>query len=301
MAVLQKIVLTFIMASIFITVSCTPRETVVPSPSKRPARIAVVLGAGAARGFSHVGVLKVLELNKVPIDLIVGTSAGSFVASLYASGYTAYQLQKMALDIQKEEVIDYKLPDNGFIRGEKLENFVNKKVNRLTLDKMRIPLRVVATDIITGEEIVFATGNTGWAVRASCSVPGVFQPVQIGQKTFVDGGVVSPVAVRAARQAGADVVIAVDISAGVGGSAPQGTVDTIIQSIDIMYSRIAEIQLKDADVVIKPKVQSIGSADFEKRYDAILEGEKAASLALPQITKILDRLRQEGRLPSSNP
>jgi len=300
-AVLQKIVLTFIMASIFITVSCTPRETVVPSPSKRPARIAVVLGAGAARGFSHVGVLKVLELNKVPIDLIVGTSAGSFVASLYASGYTAYQLQKMALDIQKEEVIDYKLPDNGFIRGEKLENFVNKKVNRLTLDKMRIPLRVVATDIITGEEIVFATGNTGWAVRASCSVPGVFQPVQIGQKTFVDGGVVSPVAVRAARQAGADVVIAVDISAGVGGSAPQGTVDTIIQSIDIMYSRIAEIQLKDADVVIKPKVQSIGSADFEKRYDAILEGEKAASLALPQITKILDRLRQEGRLPSSNP
>jgi NTE family protein len=289
------------MASIFITVSCTPRETVVPSPSKRPARIAVVLGAGAARGFSHVGVLKVLELNKVPIDLIVGTSAGSFVASLYASGYTAYQLQKMALDIQKEEVIDYKLPDNGFIRGEKLENFVNKKVNRLTLDKMRIPLRVVATDIITGEEIVFATGNTGWAVRASCSVPGVFQPVQIGQKTFVDGGVVSPVAVRAARQAGADVVIAVDISAGVGGSAPQGTVDTIIQSIDIMYSRIAEIQLKDADVVIKPKVQSIGSADFEKRYDAILEGEKAASLALPQITKILDRLRQEGRLPSSNP
>lgn len=301
MTLLRRIVLTFIMASIFLIFSCAPKDTVVPTPSKRPARIAVVLGAGAARGFSHVGVLKVLELNKVPIDLIVGTSAGSFVASLYASGYTAYQLQKMALDIQKDEVIDYKLPDNGFIRGEKLENFVNKKVNRLTLDKMRIPLRVVATDIITGEETVFATGNTGWAVRASCSVPGVFQPVQIGQKTFVDGGVVSPVAVRAARQAGADVVIAVDISAGVGGSAPQGTVDTIIQSIDIMYSRIAETQLKEADIVIKPKVQNIGSADFEKRYDAILEGEKAASLALPQITKILDRLRQEGRLPSSNP
>jgi NTE family protein len=203
----------------------------------------------------------------------------------------------MAMNLQKDEVIDYTIPDNGFVRGEKLEIFVNKAVNRLPLEKMRIPLRVVATDIRTGEEIIFATGNTGWAVRASCAVPGVFHPVQIGKNTYVDGGVVSPVAVDAARQAGADIVIAVDISAGVNGVVPQGTVDTILQSIDIMHSRVASIQLKNADVVIRPKVGYIGSADFDKRYEAILEGEKAATLAIPQIEAILNKLRQEGRVP----
>jgi NTE family protein len=282
----------------FLIVSCTTREVVQPTQEKKQERVAVVLGAGAARGFSHVGVLKVLEQHKTPIDILVGTSAGSFVATLYASGYTAFQLQRIALDLQKDDVVDFILPDNGFIRGEKLQSFVNKKVNNVPLEKMRIPLRVVATDIRAGNETVFATGNAGWAVRASCSVPGVFQPVQIGQNVYVDGGVVSPVAVYAARKAGADVVIAVDISSGVVGTAPQGTVNTILQSIDIMYSRISEEQLKTADVVIRPKVQTIGAPDFEKRYDAILEGEKAAVLALPQIAKVLDRLRQEGRLPA---
>jgi NTE family protein len=241
--------------------------------------------------------LKILEAQKVPIDLLVGTSAGSLVGSIYAAGFNAFQMQKMAMSLQRDDIIDYTIPDNGFVRGEKLEVFVNKTVNGVPLEKMRIPLRVVTTDIRTGEETVFATGNTGWAVRASCAVPGVFHPVQIGKNTYVDGGVVSPVAVNAARQAGADIVIAVDISAGVSGGVPQGTVDTILQSIDIMHSKVASIQLKDADVVIRPKVGYIGSADFGKRYDAILEGEKAATLAMPQIETILNKLRQEGRLP----
>jgi NTE family protein len=292
----RKITVWLFLVCLAFIVSCAPRETLQPTLPVKPARIAVVLGAGASRGFAHIGVLKVLETNQVPMHLIVGTSAGSLVGSIYAAGFNAFQLQKIAMGLQKDDVIDYILPDNGFIRGEKLENFVNKTVNRLPLEKMRIPLRVVATDIRTGEEVVFATGSTGWAVRASCSVPGVFQPVQIGKKTYVDGGVVSPVAVHAARQAGADVVIAVDISSGVNGSAPQGTIDTILQSVDIMYSRISAIQLKDADVVIRPKVNHIGSADFDKRDEVILEGEKAAVAALPQIKQILDRLRQEGRL-----
>lgn len=279
-----------------VIVSCAPREVVAPVSLRKPAKIAVVLGAGAARGFAHIGVLKVLESHKVPIDIIVGTSAGSFVGSIYAAGFNAFQLQTMAMSLQKDDVVDYILPDNGFIRGEKLEKFINKTVNRVPIENMRIPLRVVATDIRTGNETVFATGNTGWAVRASSSVPGVFQPVQIGKNTYVDGGVVSPVAVNAARQAGADVVIAVDISAGFAGSVPQGTIETILQAIDIMHARIAEIQLRNADVVIRPKIGYIGTADFEKRYEAILEGEKAASLAMPQIEQILGRLRQEGRL-----
>ena len=159
---------------------------------------------------------------KIPIHLIVGTSSGSFVGSLYAYGLDVFQLQKMALAIQKDDVVDLTIPDNGFVRGEKLENFVNRAVQNCPLERLRIPFLAVATNVQTGEETVFATGNTGKAVRASCSIPGIFQPVRIGEKTYVDGGVVSPVAVDAARKAGADVVIAVDISAGVAGSTSPG-------------------------------------------------------------------------------
>jgi NTE family protein len=277
--------------------ACMPKEIPPPLPPPRPAKIAVVLGAGASKGFAHVGVLKVLESQKIPIHLIVGTSAGSVVGSLYASGIDAFQLQKMALALQKDDVVDLTLPDNGFIRGDKLESFINKTVRQAPIERLKIPFRAVATNLQTGEEIVFATGNTGRAVRASCSIPGVFQPVRIVDKAYVDGGVVSPVAVDAARKAGADIVIAVDISAGVSVTIPQGILDTILQSIDIMYAKISTIQLKGADVVIRPQVSQIGSSDFEKRNEAILEGEKAATLALPQIQLLLAKLRQEGRLP----
>ncbi len=268
----------------------------VPPPPK-PAKVALVLGAGASKGFAHVGVIKVLEAQRVPIHLVVGTSAGSFVGGLYACGFDGFQLQKMALELQKDDVVDLTIPDNGFIRGEKLEQYVNRKVGQLPLERLRTPFRAVATNVQTGEETVFATGNTGKAIRASCSVPGVFQPVRIGEKTYVDGGVVSPVAVDAARQAGADVVIAVDISSGVAGTVPQGVLETILQSIDIMYAKISASQLKNADVVIRPRVGHIPSSDFDRRHEAILEGERAAAQALPQIQQILARLRQEGRLP----
>jgi NTE family protein len=276
--------------------ACQPKEIPPPMPTQKPAKIAVVLGAGASKGFAHVGVLKVLETQKIPIHLIVGTSAGSFVGSLYASGIDAFQLQKMALDLQKDDVVDWIIPDNGFIRGEKLENFVNKTVRQILLEQMKIPFRAVATNLKTGDEVVFATGNTGKAVRASCSIPGVFQPLRIGDQAYVDGGVVSPVAVDAARRAGADVVIAVDISAGVASEVPQGTLDTILQAIDIMYAKIATVQIKGADVVIRPQVRQLGSSDFEKRHEAILEGEKAAIQAMPQIQQIIEKLRSEGRL-----
>jgi len=286
-------------ASLFLgflfVVACLPKA--IPPPPPQQAKIAVVLGAGVSRGFAHVGVLKVLEAQKVPIHLIVGTSAGSVVGSIYASGIDAFHLQKMALAVQKDDVIDLTIPDNGFIRGEKLENFVNKAVQNVTIERLKIPFRAVATNVQTGEEIVFVTGNTGKAVRASCSIPGIFQPVRIGDKTYVDGGLVSPVAVDAAKKAGADVVIAVDIAAGVARTLPQGILETILQSIDIMYVKIAAVQIRNAEVVIRPRVSHINSSDFDRRHEAILEGEKAAAEALPQIQQILNKLRLEGRLP----
>ncbi len=272
--------------------ACAGRQVQQP----RPARVALVLGAGASRGFAHIGVLKILEANRIPVNLIVGTSAGSFVGSLSAYGFNAFQLQKMALSIEKSDIVDVTIPDNGFIKGEKLEEYVNRMVGGTPIEKMRIPFYAVATAVPSGEEVIFGRGNTGTAVRASCSIPGVFRPVRIGDRTFVDGGVVSPVAVEAARRYGADVVIAVDISADLDTSPPDGTIATILQAVNIMYSKMAAIQTSRADVVIKPKVGSIGSSDFERRHEAIMEGEKAAIAALPRIKAVIDRLRSEGRM-----
>ncbi|NWF93217.1 MAG: patatin-like phospholipase family protein [Syntrophaceae bacterium] len=284
---------------VVIITSCTLKEVQPPPsvlPPPKPAKIGLVLGAGASKGFAHIGVLKVLESNKIPIHMIVGTSVGSVVGSLYAYGHDAFQLQKLSFSIEKGEIVDLTIPENGFIKGEKLEEFINKTVKHTTLERLKVPFYAVATDIQNGQEVVFGRGNTGTAVRASCSIPGIFRPVKIGDRMYVDGGVVSPVAVDAAKRFGADVVIAVDISADVEKSLPGNTIETILQSINIMYSKLASVQLSRADVVIKPKVGHIGSADFSKRHEAVLEGEKAALEALPQIMQIVNQLRQEGRL-----
>jgi NTE family protein len=280
----------FVLIFIF---SCAPKEI---QPPSRQAKVAVVLGAGASKGFAHIGVLKVLESNKIPVHMIVGTSAGSFVGSLYAYGFNAFELQKLSFALQKDDVVDLTIPDNGFIKGEKLEGYINYILRNTPIEKLRIPFYAVATDIQTGREVVFGSGNTGTAVRASCSIPGIFVPPVISGKMYVDGGVVSPVAVDAAKRYGADIVIAVDISSDVESAMPTGTIDTILQSIGIMYSKLSAIQLAKADVVIKPKVGYIGSSDFSKRHEAVLEGEKAAIEALPKILGIINKLKQEGRL-----
>ncbi len=269
-------------------------------PTSKTAKIALVLGAGSSKGFAHIGALKVLEMNHIPINMIVGTSVGSAVGSLYAYGYDAFQLQRISFSVGKGDIVDFilPLPTNGFIWGEKLEEFINKTLNNTPMEKLRIPFYAVATDIQTGQEVVFGSGNTGQAVRASCSIPGIFRPVRIGDGMYVDGGVVSPIAVDAARRLGADIVIAVDISSGIDRTKPESTIATIFQTFNIMYSKLSDIQLARADVVIRPKVDYIGSSDFSKRHEAILEGEKAAMEALPQIMQIIDKLKKQGRLES---
>jgi NTE family protein len=279
---------------LLILASCVTKEVSRPSP--RPAKVALVLGSGAARGFAHIGVLNVLESNRVPLHLIVGSSAGSFVGSLYAYGYNAFQLQKMSFSLEKGDLIDLTVPDNGFIKGEKLEEYVNRMLDNTPLERLRIPFHAVATDIQKGEEVAFGRGNTGTAVRASCAIPGVFRPVKIDGRIYVDGGVVSPVPVEAARRLGADVVIAVDISSGISKRAPESTIETILQSVDIMHSRISGAQLSKADVVIRPTVADVAASDFGRRHDAVLEGEKAANAALPRIMALMERLRQERRV-----
>jgi NTE family protein len=284
----------FICCSLIISACAT-----VPPPQTppRPAKIALVLGAGASKGFAHVGVLKILENNKVPIQMIVGTSVGSFVGSLYAYGYDAYALQKISMSIERSDVAELTIPDNGFLKGDRLRDYINTKVHNASIQKLKIPFYAVATDIRTGESVVFNSGNTGMAVQASCAIPGVFQPAKFSGTSYVDGGVVKPLPVDVARNNGADIVIAVDISSGIDSVTPASTIDTIMKSIQIMYSKMSLIPISHADVVIKPIVGFVGSADFSQRNQAIMEGEKAALAAMPRINELLAKLRREGRLP----
>lgn len=277
--------------------SCSLMKLLSPAPVT-PAKIAVVLGGGGSKGFAHIGVLKVLEAQKIPVHMVVGTSAGSLVGSLYASGKSAFELQEIALKMDKDNVIDYdwKIWSGGLIIGDKLENFINANVKNTPIEKLKIPYYAVAANVATGEEVVFARGNTGMAVRASCAVPAIFQPFKIGSITYVDGGVVSPVPVDVARRNGADIVIAVDISGGIARTVPDGMIDSLKKSVDIMYAKIAEYQIKNADVVIRPNMRHIGSTDMDKFNEAIFEGEKAATLKLPELQKIMEKLKKEGRL-----
>lgn len=267
-------------------------------------RVALVLGSGAAKGFAHVGVLKVLEAEGIPVHRIVGTSVGSLVGVLSAYGHDARALRKIALSVEPGDLADPGVPDGGFLKGEKLEEFVDRHVRNTPIERLRIPFHAVATDLQTGRETLFGEGSAGRAVRASCAIPGVFRPVRIGDRVYVDGGVVSPVPVGAARRLGADRVIAVDVT----GTAeeerpvPDGTLETVVQAFQLMYARIAAAQLSGADVVIRPEVGGWGSADFGRREEAIREGERAASGAMPRIRAALARSgRGRKGSPAGNP
>lgn len=261
-----------------------------PTP---PLRIGIALGGGAAKGFAHIGVIKMLEANGFTPAVVAGTSAGSVVGALYASGMNAFELQEKAVALDEAKIRDLQLSSGGLVQGQKLEDYVNEQVRRKPLEQLAKPFVAVATRLEDGERTVFARGNTGQAVRASSSVPGVFQPVAIGKYHFVDGGIVSPVPVDAARQLGAEVVIAVDISNKARGKSPGDMLGTLGQSIAIMGQKLGQAELARADVVIRPKVLDIGPADFSQRASAILEGEKAALAAMPQIRERIAQLQAE--------
>ena len=274
-----------------------PGKTPAPEPEARPAkpvRIGLALGGGAARGFAHVGVIKALEAQGIVLDLVVGTSAGAVVGALYAAGNDGFALQKLAHKLDESKISDWSVPDRGVLKGDALQKFVNEAVGQRPLEGLKKPFGVVATDLGNGESILFRSGNTGQAVRASATVPGVFRPVPISGREYVDGGLSSLIPVRYARQMGADVVIAVDISAQPNNQPLRGTLDVLLQTFTIMGRNLARYELKDADVVIRPQVGNVGSTDFMARHDAILEGEKAAFAAMPQIREALKKAANGG-------
>ena len=262
-----------------------------PAPPPPPElKVGLALGGGAAKGFAHIGVIKMLEANGIRVDAVAGTSAGSVVGALYASGMDPFAMQRKAVALDESSIRDVRLFSGGLVQGQALQDYVNAQVDGTPIDRFPRPFAAVSTRLETGERAVFVRGNTGQAVRASSSIPGVFEPVVIGGKHYVDGGVVSPVPVDAARQLGADFVIAVDISTKARGTAPSDMLGIVNQSIAIMGQRAGAEELARADVVIRPEVNDIGPADFEQRSAAILAGERAALAALPAIRAKLAEL-----------
>jgi len=251
-------------------------------PPRKPV-VGLVLGGGAARGFAHVGVIKVLEAQGIVPDLIVGTSAGSLVGALYASGLDGFALQREALAVEESTFSDWTIRTRGVFKGEALAGYVNRQVKNLPIENLPRRLAIVATDIQSGEPIVFERGDTGLAVRASSAVPGIFSPVRIGDREYVDGGLTHPVPASVARRLGAEVIIAVDISAKPNNQDLSNTLNILLQTFIIMGNQISRYELAQADILVRPEISNIKGTDFTARNIAILEGERATQAMLDQI------------------
>ena len=254
-----------------------------------PPRIGLALGGGAARGFAHVGVIQALEAHGIRVDLVVGTSAGSLVAALYASGRTGAELQRLAESMEEAEITDWSLPifSRGVLRGEALARYVNTQVGAKPIEAMPLPLGIVATDLASGQGILFQRGDTGTAVRASSSVPAVFQPVRISGREYVDGGLVAPVPVGYTRRMGAELIVAVDISSPPEANASADTLQILLQTFSIMGKSINQFELGGADLVIRPALAGMKGADFGARKRAIEAGRAAMLQQIPRLKQLI--------------
>lgn len=256
-------------------------------PLSRPL-IAVALGSGGPRGLTHLGVLKALEANGIVPDLIVGTSSGALIGVIYASGLALAEIESMAMDLQPTELLDFSYSDRGYIRGEKLQNFINRLLQGARLEQLPKEIAIVSTDLRTGNAVIFNRGDSGLAVRASSAIPGRFQPVKINGRDYLDGDLVSPVPMRIARELGADVVIGVDVSAFIEDTPTQKDfpVDWIVTGT--MRKTMVDHETRFADVVIHPNIGYYAgwSENYKKRCFAI--GERETLAALPKIKAAIE-------------
>jgi NTE family protein len=281
----------FYFLAFFSLTACTGLQTSIPvtTPQIKP-RIALVLGGGAARGFAHVGVIRTLEQEKIPIDLIVGTSVGSLIGAIYAHDANSFELEWTAFSLEKSDLLDYTLLSSsmGPVKGERLEEFVVAKVPVKNIEELRIPFAAVATDLNRGTRVVLDRGSLARAVRASCAIPGVFQPVSHQGRLLVDGGVVDNIPIDVARERGADIVIAVDISENITNYDITNLVDVTLQAVNIMFKENAGQKKQSADVLVTPDVGSVAMMDFTQKKRSMQAGIDATQRALPLIRKAMD-------------
>jgi NTE family protein len=260
-------------------------EPAAAEPPERP-RVGVALGGGFARGIAHLGVLRVLEKEKIPVDFLAGTSAGAMLAIAYASGHAIPEIVAQAKATRFKDFGNWKLSWLGLASNQRLEHYPRKYLGVSTFEDLRIPLAIAATDLGTGEPVYFTRGPLGPALRASCAYPGMFVPVELEGRTLVDGFLAAPVPVDAARNLGADVVIAVFLEAA-NNRKPESIVDVIGLSFAILQ-RHADLEWRrKADIIVEPIVKDFLWDDFDKTFELISAGEAAARAALPKIRAAL--------------
>jgi NTE family protein len=274
------------------TVAKNGQPALVPvGPPPKP-KIALVLGGGAARGFAHIGVIRTLEQEKVPIDMVVGTSVGSLIGAIYAADQNSFNLEWTAFQLEKDDIFDFGVMNAvtglGLAKGDKLEEWVKGHVKTANIENMKVPFAAVATDLNWGNKVVLDKGSVAKAVRASSAIPGVFQPVQHQGKFLVDGGVVDNIPISVAKAKGADIVIAVDISHNIGNPNITNLVGVTLQATSIMFALNVEHSKKDADVLITPAVGDVGMLDFTQKKRCMQAGIEATQKAMPGIRKVID-------------
>jgi NTE family protein len=259
-----------------------------PWGDRRP-KVALVLGGGAARGFAHAGVIRALERAKIPIDIVVGANTGSLIGAIYADKKSGSDLETIALGLEERDIFDYNFinPTQGFARGERLEDFVAKKLSVKEIGELKLPFAAVATDIQNGEIVILQSGSIARAVHASSAIPGIFIPVSYQGKLLVDGGVLDNLPVDVARKMGADVIIAVDLGEGAKAAPVSNVFENVVMSFYLMARQSTEARVKQADVVIRPKLSEVGWIDFSRKKEAFALGVQAAEQALPEIRKKL--------------
>lgn len=247
-------------------------------------RIGLALGAGAARGFAHIGIIKVLEKENIPIHCIAGCSMGSLIGGLYARGIDIEMLEGLACGLDHKKWMDIGVPRKGLIRGRKILDMLRLITRDRTIEKLDIPFACLATDVENGMEIVIKEGNLAEAIRASISIPGIFVPFEDDKnRVLVDGAVINRVPINACRELGANKVVAVDVDFQVESVKINNIFDVIVQSMSIMQKEIMNFKLKDCELLIKPELAQIGSSQFEKAEEAIKAGEIACKEAIDQI------------------
>jgi len=263
-------------------------EIVQPSVKRLP-KLGLALGGGAARGFAHIGVIQALEEAGIFPEILAGTSAGSVVAALYASGKNGQALQKIAVSMDEASFSDWQLPffKPGLLKGEALSKFISVQVDARQIQDLPLMLGIVATDLHNGQGVLFRRGDIATAVRASSAVPAIFQPVIIAGREYVDGGLVSPVPVGYVQQMGAELVIAVDISSDPEGNQAKDTFQVLMQTFAIMGKSINAFELKGADVVVRPVMHGVSGISFASRLDTIAQGRQAMTMQLPKLRHLL--------------
>jgi NTE family protein len=280
-----------VMFTMIILVSCASTQAPPATEMPRP-KIALVLGGGAARGFAHVGVIRALEQEKIPIDMIVGTSVGSLIGAIYANDVNSFELEWTAFTLGKDDLFDYgifsAITGMGLAKGDKLEEFVRTKVSTANIENLKLPFAAVATDLNRGTRVVLDKGSVARAVRASSAIPGVFNPVEFQGRLLVDGGLMDNIPISVAREKGADIVIAVDISENVVNFNITNIVDVVLQSVNIMFDENCKNKKKDADVLIAPAVGDVGMMDFTQKKRCMQAGIEATQKAMPEIKQKIE-------------